>query len=122
MGRNCQRLCRRRNSALRALAEQKDYHAFIVALLVEVRSPEAVQALFDLFAGVLDSPSWDCDVAPELVGALNSLFSLSTPLTPSDEQAERARSFLIKLFAVANRQTSGEASYVHFAALVITRR
>src|SRR5215467_3246866 len=53
--------------ALRPLAEQKENHTYVLALLVEVRSPEAAQALFDLFAAILDAPSWDCEVVPQLV-------------------------------------------------------
>jgi hypothetical protein len=85
------------------------------------RAPEAAHALLDLFAGVPDSPSWNCDIVRELVGALNSLFFLSAPLTPSGEQAAISRSFLMKLSAGASTTPSGDASYVHFAALATTR-
>jgi hypothetical protein len=91
--------------ALQVLAEQEENHTYIIALLVEVHSQDAAQALFDLFAAVLDAPSWDCEVVPELVDALNSLFSLPKSLTPSDQQAAGARSFLMKLFAMASTTT-----------------
>ncbi len=74
-------------------------------MLVEVRTPEAAVALFDLFADVLAAPSWDCEVARDLVDALNWLFFLSKSLIPTNEQAATARSFLMTLYSMASTST-----------------
>jgi len=92
-------------ATLRELAGQQANRHYVVAMLVEVRTPEAAVALFDLFADVLAAPSWDCEVARDLVDAFNSLFFFSKPLIPTDEQAATARSFLMILYSMASTTT-----------------
>lgn len=92
-------------ATLSELAGQQENRHYVVAMLVEVRTPEAAVALFDLFADVLAAPSWDCEQARDLVDALNSLFFFSKPLIPTDEQAATARSFLMTLYSMASTTT-----------------
>jgi hypothetical protein len=92
-------------ATLTELAGQQENRHYVVAMLVEVRTQEAAVALFDRFADVLAAPSWDCEVARDLVDALNSLFFFSKPLIPTDEQAATARSFLMTLYSTASTTT-----------------
>jgi hypothetical protein len=65
-------------ATLTELAGQQENRHYVVAMLVQVRTQKAAVALFDLFADVPGAPSWDCEVARDLVDALNSLFILQT--------------------------------------------
>jgi hypothetical protein len=60
-------------ATLSELAGQQENWHYVVAMLVEVRTPEAAVALFDLFANVLAAPCWDSEVARGLVDALSFL-------------------------------------------------
>jgi len=92
-------------AALRELAAHPDNRHYVITMLVEVRSAEAAAALFDLFAGDFAAPSWDCDVANDLVGALNWFFFFAKSLTPTDAQAATARGFLMTLHRIASTPT-----------------
>jgi hypothetical protein len=92
-------------AALSEQAGQQENRHYVVVMLVEVRTPKATVALFDLFADVLAAPSWDCEVARDLVDALNWLFFLSKSLIPTNEQAATARSFLMTLYSMASTST-----------------
>jgi hypothetical protein len=92
-------------AALSELARQKDNRHYVVAMLIEARLPEAAVALFGLFADDLAAPSWDCEMADDLVAALNQMFFFSKCLTPTDEQAATARAFLMTLYATASTAT-----------------
>lgn len=78
-------------AALSELARQKDNRHYVVAMLIEARLPEAAVALFGLFADDLAAPSWDCEMAGDLVDALNQMFFFSKHLTLTDEQVATAR-------------------------------
>ena len=91
--------------ALRELARQKESQHYVIAMLVETRLPEAAAELFGQFADDFATPSWDCAIADDLVGALNLMFSLSKDLVPTDEQAATARTFLIDLHVKARTIT-----------------
>ena len=97
-------------AALSELAARRDNRHYVIAMLAEVRSAEAAAALFDLFADVLATPSWDCDVTNDLVDALNWLFFLGKTLTPTDAQAATARAFLVALYPMA--RTTGRRAGV----------
>ena len=75
--------------------------AYVVAVLIAVHSLEAADALFDLLEDDLATPSWNYEIADDLVTALHQMFFFSESLTPTDEQAATARAFLMTLYANA---------------------
>lgn len=79
---------------------------YVLAMLEALKTQEANDALFSLFAPVLDDPGGHLTEALELASTINLTFSFKGRLPPTPAQADRARSFLMALYPpLAHKET-----------------
>lgn len=88
-------------SALASLAESRENSSYIIAMLEEVASSEAVDTLLNFFSHVILNPENDIELSHQLSQAFNQLLSIKGSLSPSEEQASKIRDFLSLLFISA---------------------
>jgi len=90
--------------ALEALVRDKEYLPFVIALLEELRSQEALVALLSLCAEIVKTPSAEPELAWRLATAFNTMLSLKERAPATNEQAAAVRSFLHRLYPLAPDQ------------------
>lgn len=77
---------------------------YVLAMLEALKTQEANDALFSLFAHVLDDPGGHLAEALELASTINLTFSFKGRLPPTLAQADRARSLLMALYPLARKE------------------
>jgi hypothetical protein len=87
--------------ALAPLAKEPENAGYIIGLLEEIRSQQAVNALLDLFAQIVQLPETSPEIALRLVRAFNVIFGIKGALLPSEDQAMAVRAFLMSCYRVA---------------------
>lgn len=102
---------------------------YVLAMLEALKTQEANDALFSLFAHVLDDPGGHLAEALELASTINIKFSFKGSLPPTPAQADRARSFLMALYPLVRTEAErctvvcalrgvGDESTAQFLAMI----
>lgn len=105
------------DQGVRGLAElaQDDSNAdFIIGMLEELRSKEAVDALLDMFESVISKPEKAPDIAHRLVTAINLLLSFKDSPFVADAERSTLAGFLERVLAIAD--TNARRATVMYAA------
>jgi hypothetical protein len=78
--------------------------AFVLGLLEELKTREALSFLLEAYAETFDTPALNLSVSLRVASALNLMLSFkpSAPITPS--QASRVQTFLLGLYPHAERE------------------
>jgi hypothetical protein len=90
--------------ALVAMNEHAEDGYYITALLQELTTDEANAALFDLYGGTMDNPADSPEFAFMIADTLNFKFAFKHSSPLSALQADQARSFLMKLYPMADTE------------------
>jgi hypothetical protein len=96
--------CRDGTEGLRAVLRAPGHDAFVLALLQEVHSVEAVEAIFDLYAGCFAAPASDPALAERIASALNLILCSKPLVTVREEDVRRIRDFAAAQIALATTQ------------------
>lgn len=89
-------------ASLTALATEQGNASYIIGLLEELSSAEAVSALLRLFQEVMRNPQANLEMAHRLTVAFNQLLAIKGAISPSEEQAGCIRDFLMECYKVAS--------------------
>jgi hypothetical protein len=84
-------------AGLEPLLSRARYASLVLALLIEIRSSEAVEALLQLFHQTVQAPGSNLERSLEVASAVNLLLSFKNPPSISGEQETRLRGFLHQL-------------------------
>lgn len=87
--------------ALADLAKETHNANYVIGLLEELGSREAVEALISFFPDVLIHPEAATATAWRLSRAFNQLLSIKDAVTPTESQAQVVRTFLVQFYAAA---------------------
>ena len=91
-------------SALADFVQEPNNANYVIGLLEELGSSEAVEALISFFPDVLSHPETTTATAWRLCRAFNQLLSIKGAVTPTDSQAQVVRTFLVLFHAVAGSE------------------
>lgn len=96
------------------LAQDEGYAAFVIGLLEEIHSREAVDALMTMFENVMANPERSPDIAHRLVVAINLLLSFRGSPRVADADTIAWSRFLERALAIAD--TNARRAGVMYAA------
>ena len=99
--------------ALAPLADAPGDAGYVIGLLEELRSQEALGALITFFSSVMARPATAPETAWLLVKAYNHLLCTKNAVAPSHDQAAQVRSFLARVLAVAT--SDAQVAWVAYA-------
>jgi hypothetical protein len=88
-------------AALAEFASKPEDASFVLALLVELKSPEALSFLLEDYAKVIEAPSHALGLAFRIASALNLMLSFKHSTLVSKEQAAAIQDFLFRLLPFA---------------------
>lgn len=88
--------------ALAPLTKEQENTCYVIGLLEELNSAEAVAGLLSLFREAMFNPQANIELSHRLTMAFNQLLAIKGAISPSEEQASRVREFLVALYRAAN--------------------
>ena len=74
---------------------------FVIGLLEELHSFEALQALLAFYAGIVVMPQRDTEIAWSIATALNRMLCFKNPVSASEQVCVTIRGFLYTLYPLA---------------------
>lgn len=77
--------------------------SFVIALLEELRSAEALQTALEFYRDVVGNPSDDLEIAGQLATLFNLLLNNKGAVEATESQASAVRAFLIAFMQVADK-------------------
>lgn len=88
-------------AGLHRIAADEDSVPYVIGLLEELNTPDAIDALLTIFANSLEEPSTNQATTHRLVQAINLLFSVKNSSVSAPEQRRVCAKFLNKTLLVA---------------------
>jgi hypothetical protein len=98
---------------LHRIADDEDSAPYVIGLLEELNTSEAIDALLTIFANSLDEPSADHATTHRLVQAINLLFSMKSSPASAAKQRLICSRFLNKTLSLA--QSNAHRAVVMYA-------
>jgi len=96
--------CRDGFSGLGALLDKPGYESFVLALLEEIHSTEAVDAVMDFFFEQIKSPEDDPHLARKIASSLNLILCFKPDVEIDDAATEQIRAFATELIKISSDQ------------------
>lgn len=103
--------CRNGFPGLRQLAQQQDFAPFVLGLLEDLHSHDALDCILESFPAVLENCASDPTLAQRIAAALNLTLSFKPWIVPSADQGEQVRCFLHRLVASAQTDATRAIAY-----------
>lgn len=90
---------------LHPLARQRENAVYVIGLLEEIKSSEALDALLLMYGDVVDSPGTDIETAARVANCCNIMLCVGNRFEASETQAAMIRRFLMTFIPVAQTET-----------------
>jgi hypothetical protein len=94
--------CRDGIAGLRKVLDQPGHERFVLALLEELHSSEAVDAVMDFFSPYIDSPKNNPQIAHEIASSLNHILCFKPELEIKEAVRQRLCVFTTALVVIAS--------------------
>lgn len=91
-------------SGLRVILREPDHESFVLALLEELHSVEAVNAVMEFFSDIIKSPNKDPRLADKVASTLNQILCFKPWVEMDSVTQEQIRHFATELIPISSDQ------------------